>query len=118
MLSVDGLVLRELAGVLAGLLERDRDLTAELNRTQHRLRDANDRRVIGLTRDEIRGDVQEAFLAYAYAADKRCQLAAEIGEATSDLIAAMQDAGFSDRQARNVDVWALRNGIYQERAER
>jgi hypothetical protein len=117
MLSVDRPVLRELANVLAGLLELDRDLAIELNRAQRRLLDANGRRVIGVARDEVRADVQEAFVAYSLAAEQRCELAAAIGEATGDLIAAMQDAGFSERQARNADVWALRNGIYQEGAE-
>jgi len=114
MLSVDRPVLRELADMLACLFERDRDLAAELNRAQRRLLAANDRRVLGLTRYEVRADVQQAFLAYVHAADKRCQLAADIGEATCDLIDAMQAAGFSEQQARSADVWALRNGIYQE----
>jgi hypothetical protein len=114
MLSVDRPVLRELAEVLAGLFDRDRGLAVELNRVQRRLLDANDRRALGLAHDEVRADVQETFLAYCYAAEKRCQLAADIGEATVRLIAGMQAAGFSEQQARNADVWALRNGIYQE----
>jgi hypothetical protein len=118
MLSVDGLVLRELAGVLAGLFERDRELAVELSRAQCRLLGANDRRASGLARDQVRADVQEAFCQYAFAADKRRRLAADVGEVTTGLVAAMRDAGFSEQQARRVDVWALRNGIYEERAER
>ena len=116
MLSVDRPLLRELAEVLAGLLDRDRGLAIELNRAQRWLLDANDRRALGLARDEVRADVQQAFLEYAFAADKRRELAADVGEATGDLIAGMQAAGFSEQQARNADVWALRNGIYQEGA--
>jgi hypothetical protein len=114
MVSVDRPVLRELAEVLAGLFDRDRGLAVELNGAQRRLLGANDRRALGLARDEVRADVQQAFLEYSHAAEKRCQLAAEIGEATAELIAGMQVAGFSERQARSADVWALRNGIYQE----
>jgi nitrogen fixation/metabolism regulation signal transduction histidine kinase len=114
MLSVVRPVLRELAGVLAGLFDRDRRLAIELNRAQRRLLDANERRVLGLALDEVRADVQQAFLQYAFAADKRRELAADIGEATGDLIAGIQAAGFSEPQARNADVWALRNGIYHE----
>jgi hypothetical protein len=117
MLSIDRPVLRELADLLAGLLQRDGDVALELNRAQRHLLDANDRRASGLASDEIRADVQQAFLAYAFAADKCVQLAAEIGATTGDLVAAMQDAGFSDQQARNADVWALRNGVYQNGAE-
>ncbi len=117
MLSVDRPVLRDLAEILADLLGRDRGLAVELNRTQRRLLGANDRRSLGLSLDEVRADVQEAFCQYASAADKRRQFAAEIGEATSDLIAVMRDAGFSEQQARNADVWALRNGIYREGAQ-
>lgn len=110
MVSVDRPVLRELADVLAGLLDRDRGLTVELNQAQRRLLCANDRRALGL----VRADVHQAFAEYAFAADKRCLLAVDIGEATADLIAGMQAAGFSEQQARNADVWALRNGIYRE----
>jgi hypothetical protein len=76
----------------------------ELSRAQRRLLAANDRRALGLARDEVRADVQQALVAYSFAAEKRRQLAADVGEATTDLIAAMQDAGFSDQQARNADV--------------
>jgi hypothetical protein len=117
MLSVDRPALRDLAAVLAGLCERDRGLAVELNRAQRRLLDANDRRSLGLGRDEVRVDVRRAFFEYCDAADRRRLLAADIGEATGDLIAAMRAAGFGEQQARNADVWALRNGIYQEGAE-
>ena len=80
MVSVDRPVLRELAEVLAGLFDRDRGLAIELNRVQRRLLDANDRRALGLARDEVRADVQQAFLEYSFAADKRRQLAAESAE--------------------------------------
>jgi VIT1/CCC1 family predicted Fe2+/Mn2+ transporter len=114
MLSVDRPVLRDLADVLAGLLERDQRLALELNRAQRRLLDANDRRSFGLAGGEVRAEVQQAFVEYSLAAEKRRQLAADIGEATAELIVGMRAAGFSEQQARNADVWALRNGIYEE----
>jgi hypothetical protein len=105
---------RGLADALAGLFECDRGLAAKLNGAQRRLLDANDRRwCSALIGDEVRGDVQQAFLEYSYAADKRRQVAADVGEATVRLISAMQAAGFSEQQARSADVWALRTGTYR-----
>jgi hypothetical protein len=114
MVSVDRPALRELADRLAGLFEHDRRLAVELNRAQRRLLAANDRRATGLAGDGVRADVQQAFLAYSDAAEKRRQLAVEVGETIGDLIAAMRAAGFSEQQARHADVWALRDGVYQE----
>ena len=51
-------------------------------------------------------------MEYSFAADKRRQVAADVGEATVRLIDAMQAAGFSEQQARNADVWALRAGTH------
>lgn len=104
------------ADALAGLFECDRGLAAQLNRAQRRLLNANDRRSSALTAnqaDEVRADVQQAFLEYSFAADKRRQVAADVGEATVRLIDAMQAAGYSEQQARNADVWALRAGTYR-----
>jgi hypothetical protein len=114
MVSVDQLAIRGLAGALAGLFERDRGLAIDLNGAQRRLLDANDRRALGVLAGEVRADVQQAFCQYSFAAEKRRELAGQIGEATAELIAGMQAAGFSEPQARNADVWGLRNGIYHE----
>jgi hypothetical protein len=111
--GVLGAQIRGPADVLAGLFECDRGLATQLNEAQRRLLAANDRRCVALIADEVRADVQQAFLEYSFAAEKRRQVAADVGEATVRRIDAMKAAGFSEQQARNADVWALRTGTYR-----
>jgi hypothetical protein len=111
--GVLGAEIRGLADVLAGLFECDRGLATQLDEAQRRLLDANDRRCVALIADQVRADVQQAFLEYSFAAEERRQVAADVGEAMVGLIDAMQAAGFSEPQARNADVWALRTGTYR-----
>jgi len=113
-----GAQVRVLADVLAALFDRDRELAGELNAAQRRLLGANDQvRAVtegsagrGLA-DTIRG----AFVAYQHVAEDRRGLGADVGEAVVRLVDAMTAAGYSEQQARNADVWALRDGIYRPR---
>lgn len=65
-------------------------------------------------REAVADAIRSAFVDYQSAADKRCLLAADVGEATTRLVEAMAACGFSEAQARNADVWALRQGVYRE----
>lgn len=111
---VVGADVRALAGVLAALFECDRGLAAELGRAQRRLLNANDIRRAAPARGQVSAEVQQAFVEFSYAAEKRRQIAGQVGEATVRLVDAMRAAGFSEAQARNADMWALRDGIYRE----
>jgi len=99
---------RVLADVLAALFEHDRELVGQLNAAQRRLRDAN-ARVTG----ELADAIHRAFAEYQSVAERRRQLGADVGEAVVRLVDAMQEAGFSEEQARQADVWALREGVYR-----
>jgi hypothetical protein len=112
--SVIGADVRLLADALAGLFEVDRGLTAELGRAQRRLLNANDVRRAAPARGQVSAEVRQAFVEYSTAAERRRQVAGQVGEATARLVDAMRVAGFSEAQARNADVWALRVGVYRE----
>ena len=99
---------RVLAGLLAALFEHDRKLAEQLNAASRRLQAAN-AQVSGEVADLIR----RAFAEYQSVAEQRRQLGADVGEATVRLIETMQEAGFSEEQARHADVWALREGVYR-----
>jgi hypothetical protein len=112
--SVIGADVRALADTLVGLFERDRGLVSELNVAQGRLLDANDRRRATPARKVVSEDVRQAFVEYCTTAEQRRQVAAQVGEATARVVDVMRAAGFSEAQARNADVWALRLGVYRE----
>jgi hypothetical protein len=112
--SVISADVRDLARALAELFESDRELASELNVAQRRLMDANDRRRIMPARGVVSEDVRQAFVEYSTTAERRREVAAQVGEATARLVDAMRVAGFSEAQARNADVWALRLGVYRE----
>jgi hypothetical protein len=112
--SVLGADVRALAGVLAGLFEVDRGLAAELARAQRRLLNANDIRRAAPVRGQVSAEVRQAFLEYSTTAERRRQVAAQVGEATARLVDVMRAAGYSEAQARNADVRALRLGVYRE----
>jgi len=110
-----------LADVLAALFERDRQLAGEMNEAQRRLLGAVEQ-VKAVTADSAGRDladtVRRAFVDYQIGAEDRRGLGADVGEAVVRLVDAMTAAGYSEQQARNADVWALRNGVYRAGAER
>ncbi len=61
--------------------------------------------------DAIRG----AFVDYQLVAEHRRLRGADVGEAVVRLVDAMTAAGYSEQQARDADVWALRVGVYRGR---
>jgi hypothetical protein len=63
---------------------------------------------------EVANTIRRAMAAYQDAAEQRRQVAADIGEATVRLVDALGAAGFSNMQARQADVQALRDGVYRE----
>ncbi len=97
-----------LADVLAALFEEDRKLAEQLNAAQRRLQAAN-----GQVADTIAHAIHSAFAEYQSVAERRRALGADVGEAAVRLIDAMQETGYSAEQARNADVWALRDGVYR-----
>jgi hypothetical protein len=105
---------RALAGALAELFERDSGLVAALNVAQRRLLDANDRRRMVPARGVVSEDVRQAFMEHSRTWERRREVAAQVGEATARLVDVMRAAGYSEAQARNADVWALRRGVYRE----
>ena len=112
-----GAQVRVLADVLAALFERDRELAGQLHGAQRRLLGANDQVkavTAGSAGRELADTIRRAFATYQHAAEDRRRVGADVGEAVVRLVDAMTAAGYSEQQARNADVWALRNGIYQE----
>jgi len=99
---------RVVADVLVALFEHDRELAEQLNAAQRHLQAASDK-VAG----EVADAIHRAFAEYQLVAERRRQLGADVGEAVVRLTDAMQEAGFSEEQARNADVWALREGVYR-----
>ncbi|MGI9100768.1 MAG: hypothetical protein ACR2H2_20160 [Solirubrobacteraceae bacterium] len=69
---------------------------------------------LGSALEAIAESICIAFCDYQSAVDERRLLAADVGEATVRLVEAMTAAGFSEEQARNADVWVLRDGIYRQ----
>ena len=115
-LPVLGAQVRVLADVLAALFDRDRELAGVMNAAQRRLLGANDQvRAVtaGSAGRGLADTIRAAFVAYQHAAEDRRGLGADVGEAVVRLVDAMTAAGYSEQQARNADVWALRDGIYR-----
>lgn len=111
---VVGAEVRVLAGVLAGLFDRDRELVGELNVAQGRLLGANDQvRAVSTASAELAETIRLAFVNYQHAAEDRRRLGTDVGEATIRLVDAMTAAGYGEQQARTADVWALREGTYR-----
>jgi hypothetical protein len=107
-----------LADLLAALFERDRQLACDMNVAQRRLLAATEQ-VKAVTACSAGGGladtVRGAFVDYQRAAEGRRMLGADVGEAVVRLVDAMTAAGYSEQQARNADVWALRDGSYRGR---
>jgi hypothetical protein len=116
--GVLGARVRALADVLAALFEHDRRLASEMAGAQRRLLRAADQ-VKAVTAGSAGRDLAEtvgrAFGDYQRAAEERRGLGADVGEAVVRLVDAMAAAGYSEREARNADVWALRDGVYRGR---
>jgi hypothetical protein len=98
---------RLLGDMLAALFEYDRELAGQLNTAQRRLLDANEHGETGLA------TIHRAFADYQTVAEQRRTLGADVGEAAARLIDAMHQDGYTEQQARQADVWALRDGIYR-----
>jgi hypothetical protein len=105
-----------LADLLAALFERDRGLASDMNVAQRRLLAAAEQ-VKAVTAcsagRDLADTVRGAFVDYQQAAEDRRMLGADVGEAVVRLVDAMTAAGYSEQQARNADVWALRDGSYR-----
>lgn len=97
-----------LADVLVALSEHDRELAGKLNAAQQRLMDAGQ-----LAGREIADAIHHAFTDYQTVAEHRRRVGADVGEATARLTDAMQQSGFTEDQAHQADVWALRDGMYR-----
>jgi hypothetical protein len=97
-----------LADVLAALFEHDRELAGKLNAAQQRLMDAG-----WLAGREIADAIHHAFTDYQTVAEHRRRVGADVGETTALLMDAMRQSGFTEDQARQADVWALRDGVYR-----
>lgn len=111
-----GARVRVLAGVLAALFEHDRELAGKLNAAQRRLLSANEQVkavTAGSAGRDLADTVRGAFVDYQHVAEDRRMLGADVGEAVVRLVDAMTAAGYSEQQARNADVWALRDGVYR-----
>jgi Spy/CpxP family protein refolding chaperone len=102
-----------LAALLAALFEHDRELAVQLNSAQRQLLDAGDQ-----APGRLAHTIHSAFAGYQTVAEQRRQLSADVGEAVVRLIDAMRQDGYSEPEAGQADVWALRDGIYQPAAER
>jgi hypothetical protein len=113
-----GARVRALAEVLAALFEHDRRLASEMAGAQRRLLRAADQVkavTAGSAGRDLADTVRGAFAEYEQAAEERRGLGPDVGEAVIRLVDAMTAAGYSERQARNADVWALRDGVYRGR---
>ncbi len=107
-----------LADLLAALFERDCKLAETMNVAQRRLLGAVEQVkavTAGSAGRELADTVGRAFTEYQLAAEERRGLGADVGEAVVRLVDAMTAAGYSEQQARNADVWALRVGVYRGR---
>ncbi len=69
---------------------------------------------LGSALEAVADSIRHALRDYQLVADQRRELAADVGEATVRLVDAMTATGFSEEQARNADVWALRDGVYRQ----
>lgn len=122
-----GADVRAVADVLARLFECDRELVAVMNAAQQRLLGANDD-MRGLSASgpagplcrDLSSAIRAAFNEYQQAAEARRRLGVVVGEAAVRLDDALGALGYSEAQARDADVWALREGVYRPagRAER
>ncbi len=107
-----------LADLLAGLFERDRQLACDMNVAQRRLLGAVEQVkavTAGSAGRDLADTICSAFVNYKHAAEDRRGLGMDVGEAVVRLVDAMTAAGYSEQQARNADVWALRDGVYRGR---
>jgi hypothetical protein len=53
-------------------------------------------------------------VVYQQTAEDRRGLGADVGEAVVRLVDELTAAGYTEHQARNADVWSLRDGVYRE----
>ena len=106
-----------LADLLAALFERDRQLASDMNVARRRLLDAAEQVkavTAGSAGRDLADTVRCGFVDYQHAAEERRGLGADVGEAVVRLVDAMTAVGYTEHQARNADVWSLRDGVYRE----
>ncbi len=94
---------RRHAESLRALLSRDAELCTVLNAAHDQLNAAAD----ALDSHGVR----VAFARYQGVWEDRRQLAADVGERTIQLVAALTPAGFTEHEARNVNVGQIAQGI-------
>ena len=103
---------RQLAARLSALFDRDVEIVKRLNDAHQRLANANqqlDARTASdtLTPPDIRWRIHHAFCAYQDAAERRRQLAVDVGEIAQQLTDALTQAGWTAQQARRANVHQL-----------
>jgi hypothetical protein len=115
--GVLGARVRALADALAALFEHDRQLAGQLNAAHRRLLSAAEQVQAVTARSagrELATTVRGAFAEYQQVTEDRRMLGADVGEAVIRLVDALMAAGYTERQARYSDVWALSDGVYRE----
>ena len=96
---------RQLAARLSALFDRDVEIVKRLNDAHQLLANAN-QQLDGhaasdtLTLPDIRWQIHRAFCAYQDAAERRRQLAVDVGEIAQQLTDALTQAGWTAQQAR------------------
>ncbi len=100
---------RVVAGRLDTLFGEDQQIVRQLNDAQRRLRAANDRLSTGRVLDlgAVYWQIHGAFCDYQHAAERRRQLAVDVGELAQQLADALHAAGWTVEQARAANVQQL-----------
>ena len=103
---------RQLAARLSALFDRDVEIVKRLNDAHQRLANANQQLYARaepetLSLPEIRRRIHRAFCAYQDAAERRRQLAVDVGEIAQQLTDALTQAGWTAQQARRANVHQL-----------
>jgi hypothetical protein len=103
---------RQLATRLSALFDRDVEIVKQLNDAHQRLVNANqqlDTRAASdtLNLPDIRWRINRAFCAYQDAAERRRQLAVDVGEIAHQLTDALTQAGWTAQQAQHANVHQL-----------
>ena len=108
---------RTVAGRLAALFDRDRQLADRLNAAHRRLRAANDRLCprpavnnylpAAVGSGQLHREIHGAFWDYQQAGEQRRQLAFEVGELAQQLTDALIGAGWSVTDAGTANVYGL-----------
>lgn len=103
---------RQLAARLSALFDRDVEIVKRLNDAHHRLANANQQLDAGAASDtlslpDLHWQIHRAFCAYQDAAERRRQLAVDVGELAQQLTDALTAVGWTAQQARSANVHQL-----------